>query len=101
MSMEDATHAIEARLPDFAGLNARIKFDMGDEGILVVDATSTTPAVSSDEPEDAHCTIRLTSENLEKLVTGKLNPTLAYAMGSLKIDGSMGIAMKLVALLDE
>ena len=100
MSLEQITNSVKARAFDLAGLNARVKFDLGDSGILMVDATSTPPAVSN-EPEEADCTIRLSAADMEKLVAGTLNPTLAYTLGKLKISGSMGIAMKLAALLDE
>ena len=85
---------------EFAGLKARIKFDFGDDGCLTVDAKSSPPAISNDGAE-ADCTIRLTLDNLGKLMAGALSPTLAYAMGKLKIEGSMGVAMKVAALLEE
>ena len=40
-------------------------------------------------------------DNAAKLLDGTLNPMLAYSMGKLKIDGSMGLAMKVAALLDD
>ncbi len=100
MSLETISDTLNARARDLAGLNARVVFDMGDEGAITVDATATPPAVT-EGAEDADVTIRLSVENLEKLLAGDLNPTLAYTMGKLKIDGSMGVAMKIAALLDE
>jgi putative sterol carrier protein len=50
---------------------------------------------------EAVCTIRVSAENMEKLMAGALNPMLAYTLGKLKIDGSMGVAMKVAALLEE
>jgi len=34
-------------------------------------------------------------------MAGALNPMLAYTLGKLKVDGSMGVAMKVAALLEE
>ncbi len=51
--------------------------------------------------DDADCTIRISAENLAKLIDGELNPMMAYTLGKLKIDGSMGVAMKVAALLEE
>lgn len=99
MSLESITQGFRNRALDFAGLNATIKFDFGDDGCVVVDARATPPAVIEDAA-DPDCTIRLSMANLEKLVDGALSPTLAYAMGKLRIEGSMGIAMKVAALLD-
>ncbi|MFQ5958850.1 MAG: SCP2 sterol-binding domain-containing protein, partial [Alphaproteobacteria bacterium] len=93
MSMESATRALEARLNEFAGLGARVKFDFGADGVLLVDAAATTPSLSQDGG-DAECTITLTVDDLEKLIAGALSPTLAYMTGKLKVAGSMGVAMK-------
>ena len=38
---------------------------------------------------------------MAKLMDGALNPMMAYTLGKLKIEGSMGIAMKVAALLEE
>lgn len=100
MSLESITQDFRDRALDFAGLNATVKFDFGDDGCLVIDARSTPPTVL-DEPIEADCTIRLSIKNLRKLAEGALSPTLAYAMGKLRVEGSMGLAMKVAALLDE
>ncbi len=100
MSLETIVGDFRARALEFAGLKARIKFDFGDDGCVMVDATRSPPEILQ-ESGDADCTIRLTLEHREKLAAGKLSPTLAYAMGKLKIDGSMGLAMKVAALLEE
>lgn len=89
-----------ARAGEFRPLNARVMFDLGDDGRILVDATETPPEVSVADGE-ADCTIRLSLANLHKLMRGNLSPTLAYAMGKLKIEGSMGLAMKVAALLDD
>ena len=100
MSLESISQTIKARAMDLTGLNARVVFDLGDDGAVTVDANAMPPAVS-EGAEDADVTIRLSRENLEKLLTGDLNPTLAYTLGKLKIDGSVGVAMKLAAMLDD
>ncbi len=71
-----------------------LKFDCGAEGVIVLaDNTATT------DDRDTDCTIRISRENLSKLLTGKLNPMTGVAMGKLKISGNMGVAMKLGQLL--
>ncbi len=100
MSVEAVTESLRARAPEFAGLNARVLFDLGEAGSLLVDATATPPALSN-EAGEADCTIKLSLEDMQKLLAGQLNPTFAYTMGKLKIEGSMGLAMKLAAMLDE
>ncbi len=100
MTIDEIAGDFRARAGEFSGLKARVMFDLGDDGSLVVDATEAPPEITI-EPGDADCTIRLTLANLEKLMAGNLSPTLAYAMGKLKIEGSMGLAMKVAALLDD
>lgn len=100
MSAETITQGLQDRLSDFAGLKARIRFDMGADGAVAIDAKDGAPRLTDDSME-ADCTIRVSVENMEKLMAGALNPMLAYTLGKLKIDGSMGVAMKVAALLEE
>lgn len=100
MSSESITQDLQNRLSDFAGLNACVRFDMGADGTIAVDAKNGAPCIADDSME-ADCTIRVSVENMEKLMAGTLNPMLAYTLGKLKIDGSMGIAMKVAARLEE
>lgn len=71
-----------------------IKFDCGDEGILVINKDEVTT-----DNMDADCTVDITAENLMALVKGELNPTMGFMQGKLKIDGDMGVAMKLGSLI--
>ena len=105
MSRDTIAQGMEARLGDFAGLNARVNFDLGADGVISVDATQSPPRLASAEQADgigeADCTIRVSAADLEGLMTGALNPMLAYTLGKLKVEGSMGTAMKVAALLEE
>lgn len=64
----------------------------GDDGISVEEG-------GEDGGEDADTVFRLTSDNLRKLIDGKLNPLIAYSTGRLKVEGSQGVALKLAGLL--
>ena len=100
MSHEDILQALKARLGDFAGFGYRVAFDLGEEGIVAVDGTQNPPALEEEAGEPA-CTIRLSAADMQKLMTGGLNPMMAYTLGKLKIEGSMGVAMKVASLLEE
>ncbi len=71
-----------------------LKFDCGDDGVIVL-ADGTASA--ADQPTD--CTLKLTQENLVKLLKGNLNPLTALALGKIKISGNPAVAMKLSELL--
>ena len=88
MTIEDIASAFRARAGEFTPLKARVMFDLGDEGSLIVEATEAPPEISV-ESGDVDCTIRLSLPNLAKLMSGNLSPTLAYAMGKLKIEGDI------------
>ncbi len=95
---------IEAKMretaPQLRSLNARVKFNFGDDGVLFVDARQSPVSVTTDD-EEADCTIRISADNMRKMLAGKLDPMLAFTFGKLKVDGSKGLAMKLSALLGD
>ncbi len=99
----DVTQRLRQRATDFAGLDARVRFAFDDGGAVLIDATSTPPAVTEDDgggTAEADCTIRLSRETLEQLLDGALGPTWAYTTGRLKVEGSLGVAMKLASRLE-
>jgi putative sterol carrier protein len=79
-------------------LGSILKFDFGSDGILVLDATQVPNVVSNDEA-DAACTMIISIENFMEMAEGKLDGTMAFMSGKLKIEGDMGIAMKLGPIL--
>jgi putative sterol carrier protein len=99
MSLETATDQIRAQLPQLAALGYKVKFMIDGTGVVLVDASQTPPTLSNDDGE-ADCTIRLSEDRLAKLIEGRLSPTLAYTLGQIKVEGSLGVAMKLASLLE-
>lgn len=99
MSLEAVTDQIRTQLPQLAALGYKVKFAIDDGGVVLIDATSATPELSN-EDADADCTISLTEDKLVQLINGQLSPTLAYTLGQIKVDGSLGVAMKLASLLE-
>ena len=99
MSLQTATEQIRAQLPQLAALGYRVKFAINDTGVVFVDATASPPVLSNHDAE-ADCTIRLSEDRLVQLIDGRLSPTLAYTLGQIKVEGSLGVAMKLASLLE-
>lgn len=99
MTVEKVSQTLESNLAAFTGLGYKVAFDLGEDGVLAIDATGSPPALT-DATDDADCTIRISADDLAGMIAGEVNPMLAYTLGKLKIDGSMGVAMKVAALLE-
>jgi putative sterol carrier protein len=100
MTVEELIAAIKAKAALAPPLGYRVKFDLAEDGMIFWDGTSS-PAVFSTEDGEADTTLHLSAESLGKLIAGNLNPTLAYMTGKLKVDGSMGVALKISQLLED
>jgi len=94
---------MRARGAGLRGLGYRVRFDLTDTGeAIMLDATGgqaqIEPAAAG---EDADTVLALSSDDLAKLVAGRLSPMLAFSTGRLRVEGSKGVALKLASLLDE
>lgn len=98
MTVEEITEGMKARVGEDCGLGATLKFDFGADGLVHLDAT-VVPNVVSNEDKDAHCTMTISIEDFAAMQAGELDGTTAFMTGKLKIEGDMGIAMKLQSVL--
>ena len=76
------------------GFDGTAKFVIEGEGSLIIDAAGARPG---DAPADV--TLTADAETFEAILEGSENPTAAYMTGKLKLDGDMGAAMRLAAIL--
>ncbi|HPD82979.1 MAG: SCP2 sterol-binding domain-containing protein [Alphaproteobacteria bacterium] len=100
MSLENVTEAIKSKMALAAGLDAKVKFDFADDGVIFVDATQNPPEVSNEDKE-ADCTLKCSIATFQAMMDGTQDPTLAFMMGKLKVEGSMGLAMKLNSIIED
>lgn len=87
-----AVEALRARLPD--GFDGSIKFVIIDEGAIILDSEGVR---AGDEETD--CTMRADVDTFRGILSGDVNPTAAFMMGRLKVEGDMGAAMRLGSAL--
>ncbi len=81
------------------GLNGKsfdgsLKFDCGNDGVVILADGAVLTA-----DQDTDCTLKLSRDNLVKLLKGKLNPMTGVMTGKLKISGDMPTALRLAKLL--
>jgi putative sterol carrier protein len=95
--------AMRARAPALRGLGYRVRFDLtdGSESILLDGTEGRASVEPADADTEADTVLRLSADDLGKLIAGRLSPMLAFATGKLRVDGSKGVALKLASLLDE
>jgi putative sterol carrier protein len=94
MNLEACTEAIRTKVGADSGLAATLKFDCGTEGVIYIDGKSTPNSVNNDNT-DADCTVGITLENLNAMLSGDLEPATGFMMGKLKVTGDMSVAMRL------
>jgi len=83
------------------GMTAVYQFDLtGDDGgqwnVALADGKAT---FGQGQAENPNITITMASGDFVDLATGKLDGTMAFMSGKLKIKGDMGLAMKLQNIL--
>jgi putative sterol carrier protein len=93
MSLQILTERIVNILGTDSGLDAIVKFKTEEGNVLI--NTKVVPNTVSNEDLESDCTFEVSTKNALKLIDGDLNAMMAYMTGKLKIDGDMGVAMKI------
>ena len=100
VSTTELVEILRKRALGFPKLGYKVKVQLDEGGIIFWDGTADQPAVSEEDGE-ADTTLRLSEDNFRKLLDGNLDPTLAYMTGKLKVEGKLGVAMKINSLLSD
>lgn len=91
--INQAVTALNAKL-DGADIGGSAKFEIEGEGSIVMDDAG---ARAADDAADV--TLSADVETFQGILSGDTNPTSAFMTGKLKVDGDMGLAMKLASAL--
>jgi len=97
MSFESILSGLKDRAHNASALGSTLKFDFGDEQIFL-DGSGSENTVSTEDKE-ADCTVKVARDDFEAILKGELNPMSAFMSGKIKVQGDMGVAMKLQSLL--
>lgn len=100
MSLESLTEDLRKRAAQNPKLGYKVKVVLDDGGVIFWDGTADPSTLTNDDGE-ADTTLRISAENMEKLIAGALDPTMAYMTGKLKVEGKLGVALKINAMLSD
>lgn len=79
----------------------KILIDMANEGQIFIDGT-THPAVVTEQDEGgADTTLKTSKSTFEGIINGTTDPNMAALTGKMKVEGSVGVALKLASLLED
>ena len=97
MTLQELTGQIRNKVTQADDINATVKITT-DQGVVYIDGNQS-PAVVSNEDKPADCVLQISVDNLVKMGNGDLNPMMAVMTKKLKIDGDMGVAMKIGGIM--
>ncbi len=97
MSYQKVFEQFKVKAENASPLGGTLKF-MVDDNAIFIDGNGDQNTVSMEDSE-SDCTIIVSTEVLEKLRDGDLNPMMAVMGGQIKISGDMGVAMKVQSLM--
>ena len=96
MGIENTITKVSEMAGSTSPMGASIKFNFGDFQI-VIDGTGDSNVVSTEDSE-TQCTIDISHDDFESMLSGELNPMTAFMGGQIQVSGDMSVAMKLQTL---
>jgi putative sterol carrier protein len=97
MTLQELTTKMKEGASKKTAFGNTVKFST-DQGVIYIDGNQTPPSVSNDD-KAADCTIKMDFNDFTNLIGGSLDGMTAFMTGKLKIEGDMGVAMKLQSIL--
>jgi putative sterol carrier protein len=102
MAIETLVGQLKAAAAQSPSLNHTLKFDMGEDGLILWDGTQSPPVIEQTGADtEAETTLRLSPATLAGLIDGSVDATMAFMLGKLKVQGSMGVALKVASFLGD
>lgn len=80
------------------GFSTKVQFDLEDSFyfIAIEDGKCNYGTEKTENPD---ATVTMTQEDFKAMVSGELNPMMAFMQGKIKVDGNMSTVMKLQTML--
>ena len=96
MSYESTMNTMNEKAKTAQPLGSILKLNFGEQQI-VIDGTGEANEVSTEDKE-ANCTVDVSLEDFNAMLSGDLNPMGAFMAGKMKVKGDPSVAMKLQSL---
>ncbi|MBM1815359.1 SCP2 sterol-binding domain-containing protein [Pseudosulfitobacter pseudonitzschiae] len=91
--VQEAVKVLNAKMQG-QSFSGTAKFEIAGEGAVIIDSDGAHAG-----NEDADVTLSADADTFQGIINGDTNPTSAFMTGKLKVDGDMGMAMKLASAL--
>jgi putative sterol carrier protein len=101
MDLAQTAERLKEKMAFAPHIKAKVVFDFGDEGTIYIDSTQSPAEISNDNPDDADVRLITSLSTFEGFLNGSKDPNIAFMMGQLKVKGSMSLALKLNAVLED
>lgn len=100
MSLDKIFNTIAERYDAEAmpGFETRVLFDLGEKPYFLAIQEGKCQT-GTERIADPDATITMAADDFEAMIKGELNPMMAFTMGKIRVDGNMGVVMKLQSLL--
>ncbi len=92
---------LKERPEDAKGIGVPVAINLTgeDAGRWIIDCSTNPAEVRADAVTKAQMTITMDGADFAKMASGELNPQMAFLAGKVKVDGNLGLAIKLGQLL--
>lgn len=97
MTLQEITAKMKEGASSKSAFGNTVKFST-DQGVVHIDGNQTPPVVTNDD-KAADCTLNMAFSDFSDLIERKIDGMTAFMTGKLKIEGDMGVAMKLQSIL--
>jgi putative sterol carrier protein len=95
MTLDSTTARVTKLAENASPIGSVIKFNLkDDQGVILLNGAGEANTVTN-EDLPADCTVSVSVEDINALMSGDLNPMMAFMTGKIKVDGDISVAMKL------